>query len=407
MAFIWKHPNSQYWQARFTDREGHRRNRSTKVRIKGASQAETRENRKTARRLADEYETASRTRRTVLQARRVIADLTEELIGQTLSERSLREHVASWQKRKKGSVSVETYKFYRGATDRFVKFMEGLDLADEDLGCVTSDHIRRFRDKRNEEVLPKTVNHDLKCLRTLFRDAKKEHLIADNPTEFVETVRNDAKKVRRPFTVAEIQDVLRVADKEWRSMVIFGVYTGQRLADIALLTWNNLDLELNEVRLTTRKTGKLLRIPMAPPLLDLINDLPISDNPDQPLHPRAYDKIQRHGKSGNLSNDFANLLFKAGLREEKVSHHKKPKEEDVPKKGGKRATHRAYALSFHSLRHTAVTLLHDAGVPMSVAQTLIGHDSQSMHQHYIGVGRESLVRAADKLPDLLTTNEQS
>ena len=59
-----------------------------------------------------------------------------------------------------------------------------------------------------------------------------------------------------------------------------------------------------------------------------------------------------------------------------------------------------YALSFHSLRHTAVTMLHNAGVPMAVAQALTGHDSEAMHQLYISIGREALVDAATKLPNV-------
>jgi hypothetical protein len=37
------------------------------------------------------------------------------------------------------------------------------------------------------------------------------------------------------------------------------------------------------------------------------------------------------------------------------------------------------ALSFHSLRRTATSLLHEAGVPRTVAQGLIGHDSEEVH----------------------------
>ena len=33
------------------------------------------------------------------------------------------------------------------------------------------------------------------------------------------------------------------------------------------------------------------------------------------------------------------------------------------------------SLSFHSLRRTATTLLHQAGIPAAVAQGVIGHDS--------------------------------
>ena len=50
--------------------------------------------------------------------------------------------------------------------------------------------------------------------------------------------------------------VLEVADDQWKSLIKFGLYTGQRLADIAALTWTQVDLSRNEIRLTTRKTGK-------------------------------------------------------------------------------------------------------------------------------------------------------
>ena len=36
-----------------------------------------------------------------------------------------------------------------------------------------------------------------------------------------------------------------------------------------------------------------------------------------------------------------------------------------------------HALTFHSLRHTAVTLLKEAGIPQAVVMELIGHDKPS------------------------------
>jgi site-specific recombinase XerD len=58
------------------------------------------------------------------------------------------------------------------------------------------------------------------------------------------------------------------------------------------------------------------------------------------------------------------------------------------------------ALSFHSLRHTAVSLLKDAGIPQAVVQELIGHDSKAMSALYTHVGREALEKAVAKLPKL-------
>jgi integrase len=62
-------------------------------------------------------------------------------------------------------------------------------------------------------------------------------------------------------------------------MILYGLYTGQRLADIARLTWANIDLPGARIRFTTQKTGKTLTIPMAEPLPRHVESLPVSDDP--------------------------------------------------------------------------------------------------------------------------------
>jgi site-specific recombinase XerD len=57
-------------------------------------------------------------------------------------------------------------------------------------------------------------------------------------------------------------------------------------------------------------------------------------------------------------------------------------------------------LSFHSLRHTAVSLLKDAGIPDAVVMALVGHESIAITQRYTHVGLEALQRAAESLPKI-------
>jgi integrase len=52
------------------------------------------------------------------------------------------------------------------------------------------------------------------------------------------------------------------------------------------------------------------------------------------------------------------------------------------------------------LRHTAVTLLKDAGIPEAVVMELVGHDSEQMSAHYTHVGQEALEKATAALPAL-------
>jgi integrase len=145
-----------------------------------------------------------------------------------------------------------------------------------------------------------TANTDLKIIRAIFRSARREGYLFQDPTEGIETVKNRAVFERRPFSIDELRAVLAVAGPEWQSLIKFGLYTGQRLADLATLTWSQIDLERDEIRLTTRKTGKQLLIPIAAPLREHLSTLASGDNPRSPVHPRAFEIIAaQNWKSGN------------------------------------------------------------------------------------------------------------
>src|ERR1035438_1206245 len=102
----------------------------------------------------------------------------------------------------------------------------------------------------------------------------------------------------------ELKRIMELADEEWRGMIVFGLYTGQRLSDIATLAKQNLDLDSKEVRLTTGKTGRRQILPLAGPLLKFVKTIPPSNDPAAPLFPRAHAMVQRQGRAGNLSNLF-------------------------------------------------------------------------------------------------------
>lgn len=299
----------------------------------------------------------------------------------------------SWIENKTPEIAPSTRGFYRKVADKFLTFLG--EAADRDLIEITRDHVNHFRNEEAKRLASRTVNHEVKFLRMLFRAAKRDALISDDPAEFVKTIRNRTDTERRPFTMDQLSAILSVADKEWQSMILFGLYTGQRLSDIATLTWANVDLDQSELRLTTRKTGKRLLIPLALPLARVLEEMPSSDDPTAPLHPRAFAILTEQGKSGHLSNQFADLLAQVGLRT------KTPHRKTLDKGRGVRDSSESL-LSFHCLRHTSVTLLKEAGIPDAAIMALIGHESVAMSQHYTHVGREALEKASNAFPDILT-----
>ena len=227
----------------------------------------------------------------------------------------------------------------------------------------------------------------------VFKAARRDGLIDDDPSEFVDTIKREKRSVRRAFTVEEIGRVLKCCEGEWRSIVICGLYTGQRLADLACLRWSNIDMDKKEVSLITRKTDRKLTIPIAPAFMSHLKTLPVAADRNTPVHPQAAAVVGKQGRVGTLSNQFSAILVKAGFRDAS----------SLKKQGtgkGRQAKRELNELSFHSLRHTAVTLLKEAGSPAAVVMELIGHDSEQMSEHYTHVGSEALKQAAESLPDV-------
>lgn len=152
-----------------------------------------------------------------------------------------------------------------------------------------------------------------------------------------------------------------------------------------------MNLESGNISLTTIKTGRRMSLPIAAPLKAHLSKTP-KEKQAGPVHPKAAARFDKIGKPSTLSNQFAKLLAAAGLRE-KVSHSKE--------KSGRGAKRELSALTFHSLRHTAVSLLKEAGVDQATVMELIGHESVQMSAHYTHVSEKSMKEAAAKLPDVL------
>src|SRR4029077_19420245 len=94
---------------------------------------------------------------------------------------------------------------------------------------------------------------------------------------------------RRPTSNRCHKRILKTCGEniEWRGLVLFGLYLGQRLGDLAKLTWRAVDLDSGEIAFTAPKTGRRIVLPLVQPLSDYLASLPASDNPNAYIFPRA------------------------------------------------------------------------------------------------------------------------
>lgn len=222
-----------------------------------------------------------------------------------------------------------------------------------------------------------------------LQKAVQQGLLTVNVAVRVDDLKSRGEEAkRRAFTLPEIQRILEACgdDQEWRGLVLFGLYLGQRLGDLRMLTWRAINLETGEVAFTTRKTGRRIVLPLLQPLADYLSELSANDNPNAYIFPCSA----KHKITATLSNEFREILVEAGLAE---PHERKTKR-------AKLRTRETSELSFHSLRHSATSMLKAAGVSDFMAMQVIGHESSAISRQYSHIATDDLRKAMERLPDV-------
>jgi integrase len=380
MAFVHLKPGSQFYYAYFRDATGRRRNQSTKLTDKVQAQ-----------RVAELFEQTATGKRASHHVRASFNALFEEIYAEKLPVASVMEFGELWLEAIKPEIAQSSYDAYRKTLKVFCEFLGS--RAELDIINIGRRDVVAFRNHLAGKLSIDTTNRYLKIVRMIFKAAKRDSYVIENPAEDVEILkdRDNGDDARRPLTLPEIRAVLAVANPEWQSLIKFGLYTGQRLGDLGRLTFANIDLDQDVIRLVTGKTNKRLTIPIASPLRDHIESLSFPDDAKMPVHPHAFQTITETGRVVTLSNRFSELLAEIGLR--KIRDHNS--------RGiGRDGKRERPQVSFHSLRHSAVSLLKAAGIPHATVQELIGHESEAVSRHYTHVDESALKKAADAFPKL-------
>jgi hypothetical protein len=118
------------------------------------------------------------------------------------------------------------------------------------------------------------------------------------------------------------------------------------------------------------------------------------------LFPKAFHTVSAQcDRVGTLSNQFYEVMVEAGLVPAR-SHAKKPGRESSKRVG--------LGLSFHCLRHTATSLMKEAGIPEATVRDIIGHESKEVSANYTHVDEGAKRSALEKYSRLLlpTTRKQ-
>ena len=377
MASVHKRPGSPFFHAAFYLPNGTRTLRSTKQRKKAKAM-------EIALKWAEASRIGRENRLTESQARRVIGDIAMIANREGLKQYTVESFVKAWLENKLEGIAERSKAAYQKTSQEFLNHI-GARKA-HPVEVVTPSVVLEFKSALSKNVSHATVNQKLLIMRGCWSWGQRLSVVLDNPFKAVELANTDNKDIeRRAFTLDELRILLRTCDTDWKTMVLIGLYTGQRLGDIGSLTHGQIDLEAREIKFHTQKTKRRMVLPICGPLYRHLMELPSSDDPNAPLMPSKSPLI-----SGTMSRQFGEILEKAELVQRAVTIKRTASD--------KRRTQAE--LSFHSLRHTATSLLKGAGVSDAIAMEFIGHDSKSISREYTHIEQSSLRRAADLLPDI-------
>ena len=253
------------------------------------------------------------------------------------------------------------------------------------LAAVTPDAIAEYLADIRVSVCASTYNSRVCVLREIFRVLAERAGVVDDPWACVR-LRSEDPHTRREFTVEELGRVLsaaRKAGEEWGRLFMIGLYTGLRLGDCCTLEWRSVNLERGIIQLIPRKTrrhahGHPVTIPLHAELAAMLAR-------QSPVSPYVLPQLAEWYLKGRWQIQHQ---LKAIFRQARVTM-------SVRVEGRRRKVPEA---TFHSLRHTFVSLAANAGVPLPVVQSIVGHCSTAMTRHYYHESEADLRRAVAAIP---------
>ena len=177
---------------------------------------------------------------------------------------------------------------------------------------------------------------------------------------------------------------MATAEGDWKGAILCGYFTGLRLRDVGELRWECVDFEAGVVRVKTRKTGAVLSLPLHLELAEWLRSHRLGIGKAS-IFPTLAGKGTggRHGLSGR----FTAIMETAGVRGKVL-------------RGADGKGRQTHSLSFHSLRHSFVSALANAGVSQELRRKLSGHADERSHARYTHHEMETLRGAIGKLPGL-------
>jgi integrase len=223
-------------------------------------------------------------------------------------------------------------------------------------------------DQRGDRLSPKTEGHIHALLKQALGWAVRMRLIAVNPSDAVKR----PKASRPEMRVLNRDDVraLRAAAREtpWYPLLYLALHTGARIGELLALRWQEVDLDRGSIQIVrTQRFFKGQGIVAGQPKTAR-SRRPIAMSPDAAAVLVEHRRLQlEHRLVAGPAYDNRDLVFADGIGRPVYDSTVRRSFYAIVRQAG--LPH----LRIHDLRHTAATLMLQAGVNAKVVSERLGH----------------------------------
>jgi len=251
---------------------------------------------------------------------------------------------------------------------------------DRPINRITTADIQVFLNERSH-LAEKTLKEMLVLIRAIFRSAKEDKLIIENPAESTRlTIPSSKKTEREALTEDELADIVRSLSKledDDRRLMSLLIFTGMRRGEVLGLRWEDIDAEagwIHVVRNAVYPAGKN----------DAVIGTPKTEKGKRsiPLDPELWKLLQPAMTTGYVIGGKKPITKMVYVR-------------TMERIGRKIDLHGATA---HAFRHSYATLLNATGASPKTIQGIIGHaDISTTMNRYVHSVKEQEVEAVMKV----------
>jgi site-specific recombinase XerD len=387
MASLHKDPRgkSPYWYAAYRTATGNRVFKSTKRKLH-------RQALEVALNLERAEKEASSGRLTESRTRELFQETMERAGGGRVRQMTVRCWFTKWLDEKVAEGGIgENSRIAYSATIRL--FLQHLGKrADEELAQIHADDIQQFKQVRIATGLAaKTIDRDLKVIRSLLKQARLHGHINDDPAQLVSLVSKQNKRTvqaitRETFSAHELDAIAEAASGEWLTTILLARYTGARQGDCVRMSWSNVDLAAKVIRYSDAKTHKSYVVPLHARLEKYLRDASEAKSPGDALCPVL--SLKASGGKYGLSMEFRRIMARAGIDDRSVATKAIRSVEGKVRHLARR--------SFHSIRHSYNSELANTGTSQEIRRKLVGHGDDDINDiythHDVAVFRQAIDR---------------